>query len=170
MKKIISICLVMALAMTLFAGCGSKEAALEGTPAELIQKIYDQRPVEFAPMTLSPDDPDYGAMWDWGYYTGLANGDKIKEAAVSEPMIGSIPFSLLVVRVNNGENAKSVAEEIKSGINTRKWICVEADDLMVAGYGDVVMLIMVGQTTSLTAQSFVDAFKNVCGADPDFVI
>ena len=171
MKKFIALCLVLAMAATLFVGCAAKKTAtLEGTPAEIIEKIYAQKSVEFAPMTLTPDDPDYGAMWDWFSYTGLTNGDSIKEAAVSEPMMGSIPFSLVVVRVNENADTKAVAEEMKNNIDTRKWICVEAGDLQVAGYGDVVMLIMVGEDTGLTSQNFVDAFKTVCGADLDFVI
>ena len=174
MKKFIALCLVLAMAATLFVGCAAKKTAtLEGTPAEIIEKIYAQKPVEFAPMTLTPDDPELGAMWDWNYYTGLADGSKIKEAAVTEPMIGSIAFSMVVLRVNESEDAKAVAQEMKDNINTRKWMCVEAGDLQVVGYGDVVMLIMVDENFAadgITSQAFVDAFKAVCGADLDFTI
>ena len=172
MKKFIALCLVLAMAATLFVGCAAKKAAtLEGTPAEIIEKIYAQKPVEFAPMTLTPDDPELGAMWDWNYYTGLADGSKIKEAAVTEPMIGSIAFSMVVLRVNEGEDVKAVAQEMKDNINTRKWMCVEAGELQVVGYGDVVMLIMVVEAfDSIASQDFVDAFKTVCGADLDFTI
>ena len=173
MKKFIALCLVLAMTAAMFVGCAAKKATLEGTPVELIEKIYAQQPVEFAPMTLTPDDPDFGAMWDWFYYTGLADGSKIKEAAVSEPMIGAIAFSLVVLRVNEGVDAKAVAQEMKDNINTRKWMCVEAGDLQVAGFGDVVMLIMVDESFAsegITSQAFVDAFKAVCGADLDFTI
>ena len=171
MKRIIAFALALLLCVSLFAGCGSKKASLEGTPAEIIEKIYAQQPVEFAPMTLTPDDPDYGSMWDWNYYTGLADGSQIASAAVTESMMGSIAFSMVIVRVNDGVDAKAVAEQMKSGINTRKWVCVEAADLQVVGYGDVVMLIMVDETfDSIASQDFVDAFKTVCGADLDFTI
>ena len=59
---------------------------------------------------------------------------------------------------------------MKSGVDPRKWICVEADDMLVAGYADVVMLIMVSSSGDLTAQSFVDAFQKVVGGEPEFVI
>lgn len=173
MKKFIALFLVLAMTAALFVGCGAKKPALEGTPAELIEKIYAQKPVEFTPVTLSPDDPDFGAMWDWFYYTGLADGSKVKEVAVSEPMIGAIAFSLVVLRVNDGVDAKAVAQEMNDNINTRKWMCVEAGDLQVVGYGDVVMLIMVDEAFAadgITSQAFVDAFKAVCGADLDFTI
>ena len=84
-------------------------------------------------------------------------------------MIGSIAFSMVMVRVAPGEDTRAVAEEMKSGIDPRKWICVAADDLLVTGYGDVVMLIMLDSGSGLTAQSFVDAFGKVVG-EPAFVI
>ena len=58
---------------------------------------------------------------------------------------------------------------MKAGIDPRKWICVEADDLMIAAYGDVAMLIMVDSTNGLSAQPYVDAFAEVAGAELDFV-
>ena len=54
-------------------------------------------------------------------------------------------------------------------MNPRKWVCVEADDMLVTGYRDVVMLIMLDTSYDLTAQSFVDAFGKVVG-EPEFVI
>ena len=42
---------------------------------------------------------------------------------------------------------------------------MEADDLQVVSYGEVVMLIMVGSDTGMTSQSFVDAFAQVCGGN-----
>ena len=41
--------------------------------------------------------------------------------------------------------------------------------VFVAGYRDVVMLIMLDSSLDLTAQSFVDAFGKVVG-EPEFVI
>ena len=85
-------------------------------------------------------------------------------------MIGSIAFSMVMARTAPGADAKAVAESMKSGVDPRKWICLEADDVKVAGIGDVVMLIMVASTSDMTAQSFVDAFQSVAGRNCDFVI
>ena len=59
-------------------------------------------------------------------------------------MIGSIPYSLVLVKVKNASDASDIASQMKSGINQRKWVCVEADDLAVTYSGDVVLLFMVG--------------------------
>ena len=84
--------------------------------------------------------------------------------------MGSHAFSLVMVRTAEGVDPKAVAQEMSDNIDTRKWICVGADEKIVAGYGDVVMLIMLDSMLGLSAQNYVDAFKNVCGADLDFTI
>lgn len=92
---------------------------------------------------------------------------------VSEPMISSIAYSLVLVRVEDAKNAQSIAQQMKDGINPHKWVCVEADDLAVCGYGDVVMLIMVSSDFAgdgITAQALVDAFQSVCGGKLDFTL
>lgn len=88
-------------------------------------------------------------------------------------MISSIAYSLVLVRVEDAKNAQSIAQQMKDGINPQKWVCVEADDLAVCGYGDVVMLIMVASDFAgdgITAQAMVDAFQSVCGGKLDFTL
>jgi hypothetical protein len=113
-------------------------------------------------MTLDLTDTSEDGLWMVKNYTGLDNAESISEAAFYEPMMGSIPYSMVMVRVNEGADVKAVAEGMKNGIDTRKWICVEADDLQVVSFGDVAMLIMVGSDTGMTSQAFVDAFQKVC--------
>ena len=177
MKKFAAMMLALAMLFS-FAACGGKTTApttapteatvkVEGTMEELLNKVVEINPVEFMGGTMPIDltDTSEDGLWAVKYYTGLDNADSITEAAFFEPMMGSIAFSMVAVRVAEGADAKTVAEGMKNGIDTRKWICVEADDLMVAGYGDVVMLIMVASDSGLTAQSFVDAFGQVVGGE-----
>ena len=192
MKKLICLCLSLTLAISL-AACGKKPvettppetsapettvpettapAGVEGTMEELLNRIVEERPVEFSGGVIPIDltDTSEDGLWALKSYTGLEDASMLKEAAAFEPMMGSLAFSMVTVRVNQPSDARAVAEGMKSGIDPRKWICVEADDLLVAGYGDVVMLIMVSTTGDLTAQSFVDAFQTVVGGTCDFVI
>ena len=173
MKKVISVLLAFAMVFGLTA-CGSPAepeqtvpaASLEGTMEELVNQVITEQPVEFMGGIMPVDlaDTSEDGLWAIKYNTGLENAGQIEDVAVYEPMMGSIPFSLVMVRAKDGVGTKTLAESMKTGIDQRKWICVEADDLMVTGFGDVVMLIMVGSDTGLTAQSFVDAFQKVCAA------
>ena len=179
MKKFICLCLALTMALSL-AACGKKApaettapaASVEGTMEELVNKIIDNRPVEFSGGSIVIDlaDTSEDGQWIVKSYTGLEDASVLTDAAAYEPMMSSIAFSLVTVRVAPGADSKAVAESMKSGVDPRKWICVEADDLLVAGCGDVVMLIMVSTTGGLTAQSFVDAFQTVVGGTCDFVI
>ena len=179
MKKFLAIVLALSLVLSL-AACGGKktqetEAAalkVEGTMEELLNKTIEQRPVEFMGGVIPVDltDSSEDGLWALKSYTGLDSAEKITEAAAFEPMMGSLAFSMVLVRTAEGADSKAVAEAMKSGIDTRKWICVEANDLKVAGFGDVVMLIMVNSDSGMTAQSFVDAFAKVAGFEAEFVI
>ena len=179
MKKFFAMLLTLTMMFSL-AACGSKTTApttaptaapteaaakVEGTMDELLNKVVEIQPVEFMGGTMPIDltDTSEDGLWNIKYNTGLDNADNITEAAVFGPMMGSMAFSMVMVRVAEGADVKAVAEGMKTGIDPRKWICVEADDLQVVSYGDVVMLIMVDSTSGLTSQSFVDAFAQVCG-------
>ena len=178
MKKFVSVVLALSLVLSL-AACGSKKteesapaATVEGTMEQLLNKTIEERPVEFMGGVIPVDltDSSEDGLWALKSYTGLDDAAKITEAAAFEPMMGSLAFSMVLVRVAEDADSQEVAEAMKSGIDTRKWICVEADDLKVAGFADVVMLIMVNSDSGMTAQSFVDAFAKVAGVEPAFVI
>lgn len=181
MKRIFAIALSAAMLLGMFAGCGKSNAPAATTEPEklpladsletIIEKIYAESPTEIAVMTMPLDltDTSEDGLWALKSYTGLDSAELISEAAVSEAMIGSIPYSMVLVRVADQDNAKAVAESMKAGIDPRKWICVEADDLQVSGYCDVVMLVMIGSGNG-SAQTFTDGFAKVAGGELDFVI
>ena len=101
-------------------------------------------------------------------FTGLTDASKIKEVVASEPMMGSQAYSLVLVRVNDSADAEAVADAMKAGINPSKWVCVTADNVKVAAYGDVVMLAMTSSSLDVpTAEELVNAFQTVCGGTLD---
>ncbi|MBQ5608434.1 MAG: hypothetical protein IIU86_05350 [Oscillospiraceae bacterium] len=174
MKKLMALLLVMTVALTM-AACGRSKkntAALAGTMEENINKIMQANPTEFmgGVTVLDLKDTTEDGKWALKNFTGLDSADKITDAAVYEPMTGSQAFSLVLVRVADAADAKPVAQQMKDNINPAKWICVSADQVMAAGYGDTVLFIMLDSNMGKTAQSYVDAFKNVCGGEPDFTI
>lgn len=176
MKKIFAFAIAVAMMLTMVA-CGSKEAAadktpLEGTMEENAWKIMEIAPVEFMAGSMPVDlsDTSEDGLWALQYYTGLQSAENITDAAIFEPMMGSQAFSLVLVRTAEGADPKAVAQEMKDNIDPRKWICVGADEIMAAGYADTVMLIMLDSQMGLSAQSYVDAFAQIAGADLDFTI
>lgn len=169
MKKWTSILLILALSVAMLAGCGSKEqptapqgGSIEGTPSEIIEKIYAQhKDIDLSLVTMDVDVSDADAV---AYNTGLTTSDKIDSAAVSETMLGQ-PYSMVVVKVKNAADAEAVAKEMYNSIDTRKWICVQADTKAAAYAGDVAVFFMVSSDFNdvVTTDSIMEAFKAACG-------
>lgn len=95
------------------------------------------------------------------YVTGLENGNDLEYAVVSEPMMSSQPYSLVLVKVKKGANADNVAKTMKENINTRKWICVSAEKVYATTSGDIVCLVM---SNADTAKAVYDSFKTIAGS------
>ena len=177
MKKLIVLVLALAMAVSM-AACGSKAPAaadktpLAGTMEENALKVMEIAPVEFMGGIIPVDltDTSEDGKWAVTYFTGLADASQLSDVAVYESMMGSQAFSLVMVRTAEGADPKAVAQEMTDNIDTRKWICVGADEKIVAGYGDTVMLIMLDSQLGLKAQSYVDAFQQVTGGELDFTI
>ena len=144
----------------------AKPTAPSGSPSDIIDKIYAKKTVEL-PLGTTELDLSDGEIFT--AVTGLASSDKLKAVVYSESMMGSQAYSLVVVRVKKSKDAAAVADEMLSGINPAKWICVEADDVRVAAYDDLVMLIMVSSSfeETVTGKEIVSAFKKVCGGSLD---
>ena len=170
MKKFISVILMAALALSLFAACGKtddapKGADLSGESAEaLVNKIYETKMPEFALMTMPVDLAD-AEMVAW--QTGINDPALLKEAVISESMMGSQAYSLVMVRVNDAAKAEEVAQMMLDNIDPRKWICVAADDIDAAIYGDLVLFVMIDSSFGIPAADFIGAFKTIAGGALD---
>ena len=114
-----------------------KVANVEGTLEELMAKVYEGIPAENLPMLMDiPVDSEN--------VEGFLGTTEIsyKEALAKEPMISSIPHSVVLVRLNDAKDAETAVEKIKTSVNPRKWICVEASNVVVKNKGDLVVIIM----------------------------
>ena len=172
MKKFISVILMAALALSLFAACGKTDAPeapkgndLSGESAEaLVNKIYESKMPEFPLMTMPVDLADAEAT---AWLTGVSDPALLKEAVVSEPMMGSQAYSMVLARVNDAAKAEEVAQMMLDNIDPRKWICVAADDIDAAIYGDLVLFVMIDSGFGIPAADFIGEFKTIAGGNLD---
>ena len=151
-KKVIiiaaAIVVVLAVvAVFVFAGKGEKN--VEGTLEEIMAKVYEGIPQENLPM-LTDIPVDNESVEGFLGTTEVS----YKEALAKEPMISSIPHSVVLVRLNDAKDAKAAVEKIKASVNPRKWICVEASNVVVKSKGDLVILIMA-DTEMTTAEEAI---------------
>lgn len=148
MKKIISLLSIIGLAFIL-VGCTPKEKNIEGTLPEIMEKLYagineEEMPMMVENITLNEENFEYYAFADVKY----------KEAIASESMTGATPHSVVLIRLEEGENASEVAEKIKEKADPRKWICVEAENVYTLSKGDLVVLIMSNDLAPKIKENF----------------
>ncbi len=177
MKKVLAISLAVIM-LVCFAACdGSKVEPYEGTLTAAVDAIYEKQPVEF--MVGPAMEIDLTDAWAVKSYLGLGevqeneNGEAapaadfgIKEAVFSESMIGAQAYSLVLVRLNDTSKLEEIKKAMFEGIDTRKWICVEADQLRVVSCKDVILLVMASsQMAEGLADNMVNAFAGVINGE-----
>lgn len=96
------------------------------------------------------------------YMTGLSSSSNVDLLAVSEPMMSSQAYSLVLVKAKDGADIENMKQEMLNNINTRKWICVEAEKVYVTNYENLICLIMSNEEA---AGKVHNAFKNLVNGE-----
>lgn len=181
MKKFAFV-LALVIAMSCFAGCGSKPAettvpettipavtAPEGTTEELMNKLYENVSVELSLATETTE----GALADaemFSYLTAIESMEGIVDAAVSMPMMGSQAYHVVLVRAESSEKAAELAQVMYDNMDMARWVCVCATEKQAAVCGDLAMFVMLDPQYGVTSDQIVEAFTTVCGGAVDTVI
>ena len=150
-KKIILGCLAC---VTLFSltGCGEKQ--VEGTLEEIMTKVYADVPEDERPMMLTNTEVTEENVEN---YLGTKNIE-YEEALASESAVGWIAHSVVLVRMKDGANIEDAKKKIEENVNPRKWICVEAEDVVVKNKGNLIILIM---SSSNYIEKIENSFDNL---------
>lgn len=142
MFKKISLFVLSTLLLVGLTGCGS-EKNVEGSLEDIMASLYAEIPEDERPMlgniNVLQDMPD-----NIEYYIGTTDIE-YEEVLASEPMMGSIAHSVVLVRMKDGADIEDAKTKISEGIDPRKWFCVEVpeEDVIVKNKGNLIILIMV---------------------------
>lgn len=157
MKKTIKTLLLLLVCTTTMTGCGSK--TVEGELSDIMQDIYADIKQDEMPMLdnvnvleVAPDNIEY--------YIGTKNIE-YEEIYASEPMMSSVAYSVVLVRMKDGADIEAAKTAIKENVNPRKWVCVEVpqEDVIVKSKGDLIILIMV--ENEATREKIEKGFDNL---------
>lgn len=153
--KKISLIVIMLVVAFVVTGCGSKN--IEGSLEDIMTKLYADIPEDQRPMMLMNTEVTEENV---EYFLG-SKDIEFEEALASEPGIGSIAHSVVLVRVKDNANIEAIEEKIENSINPRKWVCVgvEEDDVIVEDKGNLIALIMIEDET--TREKIEDAFEKL---------
>ena len=163
MKKIKQLFLVVFICALTISLTGCKSSNLDGTLEEIMESVYsdvytglsdDEKPM-LGNINVSEDMQDNIA-----YYIGTEDIE-YEEILASEPMMGSIAHSVVLVRMKENADIEAAKKAIKENVDPRKWICVEVpeDKVIVESKGNVIILIMVADDT--TREKLKEGFDNL---------
>jgi len=156
MKKFKKLCLCIFTCLFLFGltGCGSDN--VEGSLEELMTKLYADIPEDSRPIVANTEINEENIE----YYLGTTEIE-YEEALASEPMMGSIAHSVVLLRTKENADIDAIKAKIKESVDPRKWICVwvEEEDLIVKNKGNLVILIMVENEE--TRNKLEEGFNNL---------
>ena len=126
----------------------------------LINSVYEGQ-VDNLPPTLNTQIVDINNADVLKSFTGLTSNENIDAVVVSEPLVGSQAYSFVLVKVKDGADADSIAKQMSENIDTRKWICVEAEKLYATSVDNLAVLVM---SSDEWATPVYNKLKEVLGA------
>lgn len=135
------------------AADGETEPKLVGSLSEIMNSIYENA-------DLSQDFRDAMSGFDSGeipsdsaeYMIGTADVE-YTESFYSMPMINAVPYQCILLRVPEGSDLEAAKTTIKDHADPRKWICVEAESVVVENVGDVILFVMADTETANAIRS-----------------
>lgn len=161
MKKTFNIALIALICGILLVGCSKKEnnsSKFDLNTAKLdtiMEKLYDGFKEDELPSMVTKELTEE----ELSSYIGLEKFN-YKESLISEPMIGSIPHYIVLLKVNDDVDIEVAKKEMKEKINPRKWICVEADQVIIDNI-DNLMVVIVTKSDEIDGKKIYDNFKNL---------
>ena len=125
-----------------------------------IDALYEGIAEENMPMVMSMPLEDAESFTNFTFLPYSAD----LEAVVSEPMIGAVAHSVVLVECKDASTAARVAFEMVTNCNPRKWICVGADNVKAVSGGNVAMLLMTTVEGGL-GETILKNFEKQFGID-----
>lgn len=105
-----------------------------------INKVYE--PIAEQLPNLLTSVIDLSDVNSLTYYTGLTSTEGIEYAVASEPMMSSQAYSFVLVKVSEDADVQKIKQDIFDKVDTRKWICVEAENKYATDYDNTVIFLM----------------------------
>ena len=135
---IIAVVVVIAAVIGVLFVTNKGEKNIEGSLEDIMTSLYAGISEDNLPMGLSNMEVNSENVES---FIGTANV-KYTEALANESMVGAIAHSVVLVRLEDSQDPAAAVEEIKNKVDPRKWICVEASNVVVKNKGNLVVLIM----------------------------
>lgn len=158
-KKVVlaALCVFM---MILCTACGDKKESsddLEGSLTDIMASLYENAELD-AEFRESLNYYETMALTD-DLDSSILGTDEITytEGVVSVPMISSIAFQCVLLRVDEADVEK-VKQTLKDNADPDKWVCVSAETTLIESRGNLIFFIMCGKNE---AYAINEAFQKL---------
>lgn len=157
LKKVLITLSLTALSVFLIS-CG--KTGDEETSSKLVAPLSEIMDSIYENADLSQDFRDAMADFDSGeipsesaeYMIGTAKVE-YTESFYSMPLINAVPYQCILLRLPEGADVEAAKQTIADHADPRKWICVEAESVIVESVGDVVLFVMGDSQTANALQT-----------------
>ena len=141
MKKLKKCLVVLIVLFSAFVITGCQSKNIEGSLEKIMERIYSDIPENKRPIMLQNIELTEENIEGFIGTTDI----KYENALASEPGIGSIAHSVVLIRANSEKDVSGIKQKIKDNVNPRKWVCVgvEEEDVIIKSKGDLVILILI---------------------------
>lgn len=133
------------------AGCGTGDGGaktLEGSCIDILNQVYETADIDdglreamsyYETTEVTEDREEYILGTDEVDYT---------DSAYSAPMMSSVAYQCVILRLEADEDVVKAKQLLRDKADPIKWICVEADSVVIESVGDVVLYIMADSATT----------------------
>lgn len=83
------------------------------------------------------------------YILGTTEAEYI-ESVYSAPMMSSVAYQCVILKVEEGQDIEATKQLLLDSANPIKWVCVEAENVVVESNGNVILYVM-GDNATTTA-------------------
>ncbi len=135
-------------------------ANLDGSCADILDEIYKTAKTDDDYFSYTDDFENVeitGAEEE--YILGTTEID-YTDSVYSAPMMSSIAYECVLLRVSEDQDIEAAKKLLEENADPAKWICVEAESVVVENVGDVILFIMADKDVADAQKKRFLALKN----------
>ena len=157
-RKLLAGLMTVLVITTLFAGCGKKQQEdfrLEGSCSDILNRVYAAAKLDDEMRAALDNYVAVEMQKENEEYILGTTGIEYTDSIVSTPLMNVIPYQCVLLRIGDINDIDGIKQTLADNADLRKWVCVEAESMMIESVGDVILFVMADQQT---AEALRDAF------------
>lgn len=118
---------------------------------EITQNVLNGFAADDAPSSLTTNMMDKNDKELMMYNLGVESLEGVESIAITEPMMSSVAFSLVVLRFDTADNATASVDVLKEKAPVEKWVCVTPETVKVRTINDKYVIFLMGTNSQAAA-------------------